>query len=1183
MHVIRTGIFAQIALTALIYGHHCSGQERPFRESVSIPVDAEVAKSLRMIRDQWEQGPEASTLASLVQLCDTHGDQLVLQDRGVAGGVARFVKLQAVADELVAGLSPELRTEYRRQIDPHAEPWWTAWQQTGDIHWLERILRRARFSSWGQQALHAAAQWSWDQGDYTSARHFWQQVAKSEAQALSAWSPADIEARLILCDLMSQRLEHAHARFTKFEEQFPDAQGTLGGQSDRWIALLRSLAKQSSRWQAPVSSGDIATFAGEFTRQHVAPNSVDIGAEMWSVNLPNPRLPVSGRNPFFPPPLPLAFHPAVIDDLVLVNDGRQIHAWNLYSGKPYWDVSREDGDVLYPVVADPSPMMPVRPVVGQADWTVTVANGRVFARMGSAVTTPAATEFRDLPVELVCLDISQGEGQLLWKQTADDLAPAAGELPVWRWEGSPIVEGGRVYTVLSRRRPQLEWSIACLDAESGLMLWQRPLGITRPTPPDHENRASSLLLTSGGGQLYLATGWGAIVAVDPQNGLVNWAVTYESRTATDGFLGTIPLLYADGQLFAALLDGDRLACLDAVTGRFVWSRPLTEPLQQLLGVAQGRLIASGRSLWGFDASQGNLVWSVPASEPEDWGYGRGVLAGDQVLWSSKDSLWFINQADGTLLREHPLKQPDRVRTGGNLIVCQGVVLIAGEERLTAYGEYARLQDELQQPLSHHRQELRRELKLAEMAWRTGELNAAESLWESVRQLSGSSSSTEKRRAIARLDQLPHRRSANPVIRPASRTTVTPVVLNNDARLEGPDVSRRGYWRRVSQSTWPPDTKGCFPEIAGGDVPVGLLLDGPELKLWEISSDQEHRLAQATQRVVWTGQSGLHLVVITSDEVLIFDRTTKTLRHRTSLPQTISEINTIQWIMHPEGLLMLAPPREVALLDVVSGEWRWRRTKDGVGWQRLMGWNDIWLAVHPSYSGNAELWNLATGTIQRRDHPPTPPWRMAPVFLGSNETYFSVTENDRLVIHAPQSPGRWEFSGILSQTHTAPWVFQNGTDVMAVIDGTRLVQIARDSGWPRWSTLIADTPLAVPSQQIAIGHGMFFSASAGLLRAVDLTTGKKRWSTPYRITSRNGSDRCWLTSDAGIVAVLPAPSAPDPQNASPDVSEIPLFSSANGRPLQSLKLPAPTQRSEVVELSPSQTAILTDHDLLIYER
>lgn len=218
--------------------------------------------------------------------------------------------------------------------------------------------------------------------------------------------------------------------------------------------------------------------------------------------------PAANRPLVFAPPLPLAFHPAVLDDLVLLNDGRQLHAWNLYSGRPYWDATREAGDIVYPLVADPLPMIPGRGIIGRAQWTVTIAQGRVYARMGSAVTTPAATEFRDLPAEMVCLDVSQGEGQLLWKQTADKFAPAEGDLPAWRWEGSPVVEWDE-FMRCCRGGDLDNWNgrSSAWMPNRGCCCRHRPVGITRPTPPDHENRASSLLLTAGGGQLFLVTGW----------------------------------------------------------------------------------------------------------------------------------------------------------------------------------------------------------------------------------------------------------------------------------------------------------------------------------------------------------------------------------------------------------------------------------------------------------------------------------------------------------------------------------------------------------------------------------------------------------------------------------------------------------------------------------------------------
>ena len=274
--------------------------------------------------------------------------------------------------------------------------------------------------------------------------------------------------------------------------------------------------------------------------------------------------------------------------------------------------------------------------------------------------------------------------------------------------------------------------------------------------------------------------------------------------------------------------------------------------------------------------------------------------------------------------------------------------------------------------------------------------------------------------------------------------------------------------------------------------------------------------------------------------------------------------------------MLAPPREVALLDLAAGDWRWRRSADSSGWQQRIGWNADCLAVHPLGFAGAEIWNAETGTTRRREHPRTAPWKIAPVFVGQGDDYLIVTEDDRLMGCSTAVDRRWEFAGVISQTHGPPWVFMDGEDVLAVIDGTRLVRIARSSGWPRWSTVIADVPLRAPAEQCAIGNRKCFTASAGVLRAADLDTGKIVWTTPYPADSPNM--RCWLDDRAAVLAVIPLGNSPNSI-----VNNLTIYSAATGRPVQTLKLPSSTARIDLAEIAPHQLSILTDNDVLIYER
>lgn len=111
-------------------------------------------------------------------------------------------------------------------------------------------------------------------------------------------------------------------------------------------------------------------------------------------------------------------------------------------------------------------------------------------------------------------------------------------------------------------------------------------------------------------------------------------------------------------------------------------------------------------------------------------------------------------------------------------------------------------------------------------------------------------------------------------------------------------------------------------------------------------------------------------------------------------ETLSE--STRWIVHPAGMLVLAPPRHVALMDVADGKWLWRRDAEQGVWQSEIGWNANWLAVHPLGQGRVEIWNVLTGHTLRREHSATAPWKIAPLFFGGNDDFVTLREDDRLV-------------------------------------------------------------------------------------------------------------------------------------------------------------------------------------------
>ena len=113
----------------------------------------------------------------------------------------------------------------------------------------------------------------------------------------------------------------------------------------------------------------------------------------------------------------------------------------------------------------------------------------------------------------------------------------------------------------------------------------------------------------------------------------------------------------------------------------------------LLGVSDDSLIAAGGKLYwigleGEDAGKVKYAWP---DGPETPGYGRGVLAGDSVLWPMHDEIHVFDGATGQ--QKKVLSLESRDATGGNLLVTEQRLLIATGEELVALGAHAQPPDQ----------------------------------------------------------------------------------------------------------------------------------------------------------------------------------------------------------------------------------------------------------------------------------------------------------------------------------------------------------------------------------------------------------------------------------------------------------------------------------------------------------
>jgi len=613
----------------------------------------------------------------------------------------RYVSLRDYCHLQLANLPAEALKLYRSRVDPVARRWYDEGIQKRDRRLLANVLEKAFASSWGDDALMALGEIALEQGDYTSARWYCERIipAKPPPDAPQTWPGfpdtdldlAAVRARLVLVSILEGSPVRARDELAQFVRLHPDAQGRLGGREVKYAEALGAMIAESGAWPRPKTSPDWPTFAGCTKRNKIASEMIDVGKVVWRMPL-RAALTLDGfptRSGIEVKRATLSYHPVYAEGLVLVNDSLEIKAIDVQTGRPPWG---EAGSAVYrdQLEDEPGAFLQRQAGLGTPQFTMTVFDGKLYVRMGSTVTNWPQAEAGLLPGGaiprgyLVCLDLA-AEGRLMWKITPE---------PGWAFEGSPVADGASVYVGM-RCGGLPEAHVACFDARTGRRRW-RVFVCGAETPargmfPQHTHN----LLTLQRRTLYYNTNLGAVAAISARDGRIRWVSLYPR--ARDGNLqkpaphwqrDLNPCLYDHGTVLVAPADSPRILALDAATGQILWQ---TEPpdavrdVIHLLGTTGEHLIAGGQKLYwiGLNGEDRGRVKHVWPDGPEKPGYGRGVLAGDSVLWPTREKIYVFDQKTA-----RPKKVIDLVPrgvSGGNLLAADGHLLIATAGELIALG------------------------------------------------------------------------------------------------------------------------------------------------------------------------------------------------------------------------------------------------------------------------------------------------------------------------------------------------------------------------------------------------------------------------------------------------------------------------------------------------------------------
>ena len=674
-------------------------------------ADSSARRHLEQAQSYLADGQWDEAIESLRQVAENHGGQVI----EVAPG--RYQSVRDYCHAQFAALPAEALELYRGRVDPQARQWVEAGTVQRDQRLLASVVEQAFCSTYGDDALLALGELALERGAYAAAREHWLALfgdllapsiddAPLAARLVYPDSDvprADVAARLILVSLLEGDLERAAAEIAVFRQRYGDATGRLAGRTVEYVPMLTSLLDSSRQWPAPAASGDWLTFAGAPTRTRVLPETIDVGALEWRQPLArvqfDPTLSLGLRMPLRRvaeghDPL-LSYHPLVWNGLVLLNNSEQILALDVATGEPPWNLATpvifRDGP------SDTGRLGSARMGTGVPRYTMTIAGARLYARMGSPVTSRAGDLPRSgQPGYVVCLDLA-AEGRLLWKLTPPDER--------WSFEGSPLADDQHVYIVMRRSEVQPQVYVACFDAQTGQPRWNQFVCAGQSPWRGQLDETTHNLLTRVDDTLFVNTNLGAVAALDAGNGSLKWVTLYRraadltlGRQAAHLFRDLNPCVYDRGLLLVAPSDSESILALDAHTGRPRWDSALAPDVVHLLGVSNGYLLASGQRLYWFDlAKEGKIHYRWPDSDL-GLGYGRGILAGGQVYWPSREQIHVFDVASTRKVRVIDLMAQHGV-PGGNLVAAEGFLLVASGDSLAGFSQYSRLRERLERQVA----------------------------------------------------------------------------------------------------------------------------------------------------------------------------------------------------------------------------------------------------------------------------------------------------------------------------------------------------------------------------------------------------------------------------------------------------------------------------------------------------
>ncbi len=1147
-----------------------------FRESVTLHQDSQVIKTLATAQDHIGQKQWAQAIPVLQQLIEARGDAIVAVEPGRYWNVADYCQL------LISNFPPEALAAYRERIDPQVRETFEAGRDQLDEQLLRRVISVGLLSSYGDDALWWLGELAFEQGRTVLARSYWELLLPELNQPGAAdavsdlltypgsdFEPADVRARLVLCSLFEGDFVRADRELAAFEKLHAEADGELGGKRDRWRELLNETRQRAAKWRFDrPTSQDVPTIGGDAARNALATENVKPLAVRWSAALPvnrfvavKPAFGLQGSGK-------LACFPVVSNGVVYVGSADAVHAFDLQTGQPKWPTVTQHDGLIFSNVAEVPAELDGRRLVGSAISTLTVEGGRLFARLGTPLLRKARAETHAFS-QIVGLDVGQRQGELIFDVTSNvlEIDETSPEATSWTFEGTPVVEGNRLFVSARRSVPEDEIHVVCFDTQTSEIVWRRRVCSTLKNAAEHFSLLGHRLLTLADGRVFIETGTGAIAALEAETGKLLWVATYESNQPDEAVgdvgdashIGLTPCVIQAGLVFAAPQDSNSVFAIEAATGRVLWQQRLTDRVRSLLGVTDQKLVVSGRQLWALDVRTGKPSWpqqKVGSIDPQGFGFGRGVLTQDSVYWPLRDEIWRVDVRTGEVVNRFAIQAATGER-GGNLLISSGLLLIAQTDRLVAFGAQAVPQpaaipqlsatDDKRKPPTVMTKPAVRDL-VATMSPQVADatVEAAHdpalrgvSQWpmrrvwtvpqaESVRVLLPSSSLAETQqvvllqshhevRALSGVDGRELWRGAltEPIV--WAQSFGSRLVLGHDRGCEARSMTTG---KLVWQYGTPLGGRGIGfqPVVLLRNSQVGSLLYGVEAGS-QAGSLRHEAAVEFSEKV-----SGFRAV---SDRELVL---------RTNSRAVVVDVRS--------GAIVGDSTRAAPANGEQSRPVRRARSATSPSLLAVSGMEAV---LAPSMSASPLLMNLQTRRVLGEY--PLPTGARQCVLVGESRVLF-LGDDHRLTCWSASGSKLWQFPDRISVAHAFPRLLSSGSQVVLIEDGLFARGIDLDAGRTSWSVALGRFPLTLQESELACAAGRLIVISEGVLRGIELTTGAVAFSHylgpgQWQLAAADSQTICWAAGSNG------------------EPLRVVICDGASGELLQTLAIAATSERARLL--------------------